>query len=90
MRAAVTASGGVVVGDLSAIDALAVVPSSAGFDGRVSSKQSVTNLFADTLIGADRHDGMRAGGHGGDPGDGPQLPAWPTHGTCSSSGTTTG
>ena len=70
MRAAVTASGGVVVGDLSAIDALAVVPSSAGFDGRVSSKQSVTNLFADTLIGADRHDGMRAGGHGGDPGDG--------------------
>jgi lantibiotic leader peptide-processing serine protease len=70
MRAAVTASGGVVVGDLSAIDALAVVPSSAGFEGRVSSKHSVTNLFADTLIGADRHDGMRAGGHGGDPGDG--------------------
>ena len=70
MRAAVTASGGVVVGDLSAIDALAVVPSSAGFDARVSSKHSVTNLFADTLIGADRHDGMRAGGHGGDPGDG--------------------
>ena len=70
MRAAVTASGGVVVGDLSAIDALAVVPSSAGFDGRVSSKRSVTGLFADTLIGADRHDGMRAGGHGGDPGDG--------------------
>ena len=36
MRAAVTASGGVVVGDLSAIDALAVVPGSAGFDARVS------------------------------------------------------
>jgi lantibiotic leader peptide-processing serine protease len=70
MRAAVTASGGVVVGDLSAIDALAVVPGSAGFDARVSSKRSVTDLFADTLIGGDRHDGMQSGGRGGAPGDG--------------------
>src|SRR4029079_864138 len=54
MRAAVTAAGGVVVGDLSAIDALAVVPASAGFDSRVSSKPVVTGLFTDTLPAADR------------------------------------
>ena len=70
MRSAVTASGGVVVGDLSAIDALAVVPSSAGFNASVSSKHSVTELFADTLIGADRYDGRRDGGRGDGPGDG--------------------
>jgi len=35
MRAAVTAAGGVVVADLSAIDALAVVPASASFDSRL-------------------------------------------------------
>src|SRR4051812_27918565 len=69
MRAAVTSSGGVVVGDLSAIDALAVVPSSAGFDARVSSKRSVTALFADPLIAAGRHDGMGDGARGGAPGD---------------------
>jgi subtilisin family serine protease len=71
MRAAVAASGGVVVGDLSAIDALAVVPRSGGFDAGVTSKRSVTGLFADSLIGADRRDGMRAGGRGNGPGDGP-------------------
>ena len=71
MRAAVTASGGVVVSDLSAIGALAVVPGSAGFDARVNSKRSVTGLFADTLIGSDRHDGFHSGGRGGAPGDGP-------------------
>src|SRR4051812_28178950 len=71
MRAAVTASGGTVVGDLSAIDALAVVPGSPGFDASVRSKRSVTQLFADSLLGGDRHDGLRAGGPGDGPSDGP-------------------
>jgi subtilisin family serine protease len=70
MRAAVTASGGVVVGDLSAIDALAVVPSAVGFDSRVSAKGSVTGLFADRLLGSGKHDGMLGGGSGTGPGDG--------------------
>ena len=69
MRAAVTASGGVVVGDLSAIDALAVVPSAAGFDSSVSSKRSVTSLFADRLLGSGKHDRLQGGGNGNDPGD---------------------
>jgi subtilisin family serine protease len=56
MRAAVTAAGGVVVGDMSAIDALAVVPGSAAFDSRVASKPVVTGLFTDTLFASDRHD----------------------------------
>ena len=68
MRAAVTAAGGVVVGDLSPIDALAVVPTSAGFGSRVASKPVVTGLFTDTLFASDRH-----GELGGDRrGDGPR------------------
>src|SRR4051812_39522674 len=61
MRSAVTAAGGVVVGDLSAIDALAVVPASAsaGFDSRVASKAVVTGLFTDTLFASDHHDELR-------------------------------
>ena len=73
MRSAVTASGGVVVGDLSAIDALAVVPTSTGFELRIGSKRSVTDLFADTLIGSDRHDRL-GGGAGG------SIPAGPLGG----------
>ena len=69
MRAAVNASGGVVVGDLSAIDALAVVPSAPGFDSSVSSKRSVTSLFADRLLGSGKHDRLQGGGNGDDPGD---------------------
>ena len=70
MRAAVTAAGGVVVGDLSAIDALAVVPASAGFDSRVTSKPLVTGLFTDTLFASDRRDDLRDDRHGdGPPGD---------------------
>src|SRR3954468_17015333 len=59
MRSAVTAAGGVVVGDLSPIDALAVVPASAGFDSRVASKTVVTGLFTDTLFASDHHDELR-------------------------------
>jgi subtilisin family serine protease len=59
MRAAVSSAGGVVVGDLSAINALAVVPASAGFDSRVGSKPRVTGLFTDTLFTSDRRDDLR-------------------------------
>ena len=67
MRAAVTAAGGVVVGDLSAIDALAVVPASASFDSRVASKPLVTGLFTDTLFASDRRDDLRDDRHDGSP-----------------------
>jgi subtilisin family serine protease len=53
MRAAVSSAGGTVVGDLSAIDALAVVPGSSGFDARLSSSRSVTALFKDSLFRSD-------------------------------------
>jgi subtilisin family serine protease len=67
MRAAVTAAGGVVVADLSAIDALAVVPASASFDSRVASKPLVTGLFTDTLFASDRRDDLRDDRHGDGP-----------------------
>jgi subtilisin family serine protease len=73
MRSAVTAAGGVVVGDLSAIDALAVVPGSAGFGSRVASKPLVTGLFTDTLFASDHREDLRGDRHGegpsGDRGD---------------------
>ena len=70
MRGAVTAAGGVVVGDLSAIGALAVVPASSGFDSRVASKPAVTGLFTDTLFASDRREDLRDDGHGyGSPAD---------------------
>ncbi len=70
MRAAVTAAGGVVVADLSAIDALAVVPRANGFDSRLSSSGSVTTFFQDPLFTSDRlSDGVRGGGQGNGPGD---------------------
>src|SRR6478672_4713024 len=67
MRSAVTAAGGVVVGDLSAIDALAVVPGSAGFGSRMASKPLVTGLFTDTLFASDRRDDLRDDRHGDGP-----------------------
>jgi peptidoglycan glycosyltransferase len=71
MRAAVTAAGGVVVADLSPIHAFAVVSRSSGFDARLASSRSVTALFQDTLIGAERSpDGTRAGGGRSAPGAG--------------------
>jgi len=70
MRAAVTASGATVVGDLSAIDALAVVPASSGFGARVASKPAVTSFFTDTLVASGKRDESRGGGHGDTPGDG--------------------
>src|SRR5690242_7679568 len=71
MRAQVAAAGGTVVADLSAIDALAVVPQKPGFVGRIDSSRSVTSLFQDTLVGSDRFaDGRRGGGFGGPSHDG--------------------
>ena len=74
MRAAVTAAGGVVVADLSQIDALAVVPRAAGFDARISSSRAVTASFLDTLVGSDGFaDGQQAGGPGAAPADGASV-----------------
>ena len=74
MRAAVTAAGGVVVADLSQIDALAVVPRAAGFDARISSSRAVTASFQDTLVGSDGFaDGQHAGGPGAAPADGASV-----------------
>jgi subtilisin family serine protease len=72
MRAAVTAAGGVVVADLSPIDAMAVVPRANGFNQRLSSTRSVTDFFQDTLFGSDHFaDGPHGGGgFGNGPGDG--------------------
>jgi subtilisin family serine protease len=64
MRAAVTAAGGVVVTDLSAIDALAVVPSSGTFDSRIGANRSVTDVFEDTLLAGDRGVDLSSGGGG--------------------------
>jgi subtilisin family serine protease len=62
MRAAVSAAGGVVVGDLSAIDALAVVPRSPKFDSRMDANRSVTDVFEDTLLAGDRGVDLSPGG----------------------------
>src|SRR5262245_59233682 len=68
MRQAVDAAGGVVVTDLSAIDALAVVPRSADFGARIDANRSVTNFFPDTLLAADRGADLHfAGGRQGGP-----------------------
>ncbi|MDX6415292.1 MAG: hypothetical protein QOG06_2281 [Gaiellaceae bacterium] len=83
MRSAVTAAGGVVVADLSAIHALAVVPRSPGFDARLGSSRSVTALFQDSLFTSDRSaDGSRGGVRASGPGDAKadDLLADPWHG----------
>jgi lantibiotic leader peptide-processing serine protease len=54
MRSLVAAAGGVVIADLSAIDALAVVPRSAAFNARLASNRSVTAVFQDALLEGDR------------------------------------
>jgi hypothetical protein len=45
MRAAVVSAGGVVVADLSEIDALGVVPRSTGFTARLNANRAVTAVF---------------------------------------------
>jgi len=69
MRSDVTTAGGVVVADLSAIDALAVVPRSARFGARLSSSRAVTAVFEDSLFAGDRApDGLGGGSRSNDPG----------------------
>jgi len=70
MRKQVAVAGGVVVADLSQIDAMAVVPRATGFDARLTSNRFVTDLFPDTLFTSDHFaDGPRGGGQGNGPGD---------------------
>ena len=83
MRQAVSAADGVVVTDLSAIHALAVVPRSQGFGARIDANRSVTTFFPDTVLAAGHGADLRiAGGHRGGPGGGhgDDLVADPWHG----------
>jgi subtilisin family serine protease len=83
MRSSVVAAGGAVVGDLSAIDALAVVPRSPSFGARLASNGSVTAFFQDTLFEGDRStDGTTGGGRWNGPGggNGADVVADPWHG----------
>jgi lantibiotic leader peptide-processing serine protease len=50
MRTAVTSAGGVVVADLSPLDALAAAPSSAGFAARLDANHAVVSSFEDTVL----------------------------------------
>jgi subtilisin family serine protease len=61
MRSAVSAAGGTVVADLSAIGALAVVPSSTGFAARVDRNGAVVSAFQDSLLGTDHANGDGVG-----------------------------
>jgi subtilisin family serine protease len=60
MHSQVSAAGGTVVADLSAIGALAVVPSSKGFVDRVDRSPRVVSAFQDSVLG-----GERGGDNGG-------------------------
>jgi lantibiotic leader peptide-processing serine protease len=66
MRSAVTSAGGVVVSDLSAIDALVVIPRSDGFISRVDGNPAVAYAFKDALLASDRRDGLAGGGQAPD------------------------
>jgi len=69
MRSSVAAAGGAVVADLSAIDALAVVPRSSAFAARLASDRSVTASFEDSLLEGDRSgDGVAGAGSLSGPG----------------------
>src|SRR3989454_342406 len=60
-RAAVGSAGAVVVSDLSAIDALVVIPRADGFISRVVGNPAVTYAFKDALLASDRHDTLAGG-----------------------------
>jgi lantibiotic leader peptide-processing serine protease len=62
MRSAVASAGGVIVADLSVIDALAVVPRSLSFDARLASSRAVTALFQDPLFESERSPDGAGGG----------------------------
>jgi len=61
MHSAVTSAGAVVVADLSAIDALVVVPRSDGFIARVGQQPAVTYAFQDALLASERSDSLSGG-----------------------------
>ncbi len=62
MRAAVDSAGGVVVADLSLIDALGVVPRSPGFSARLGANRVVASIFQDSVLTTDRgSDELRGG-----------------------------
>ena len=62
MRSSVAAADGVVVTDLSAIRALAVLPRSSAFGARLASDRSVTAVFQDALLEGERDPDGLAGG----------------------------
>ena len=62
MRSAVSSAGGVVVSDLSAIDALVAIPRADGFIARVKGNPAVAYAFKDSLLASDRGDGLAGGG----------------------------
>src|SRR5438093_5722037 len=62
MRSAVGSAGGVVVSDLSAIDALVVIPRADGFISRVEGNPVVTYAFKDSLLASDSRDVVAGGG----------------------------
>lgn len=76
MRSAVSSAGAVVVSDLSAIDALVVVPRSDGFIARVGQKPGVTYAFKDSLLAKERRDSVAGGGKAPDA-DGRTAGAFP-------------
>jgi hypothetical protein len=70
MRSAVSSAGGVVVTDLSAIDALGVLPRSTSFTARLSSNRAVAAVFQDSMLSTDAQpDTIRASGRSSSPGD---------------------
>jgi lantibiotic leader peptide-processing serine protease len=62
MRSAVSSAGGVVVGDMSQISALAAASSSGGFADRIRRNPAVVAAFQDTLLVSDRGDVNQNGG----------------------------
>jgi subtilisin family serine protease len=70
MRSEVAAAGGVTVTDLSRIGALAAVPRSADFAGRIRGNADVTTAFQDVLLVSDRSDTNPRGGGRAPDGDG--------------------
>jgi subtilisin family serine protease len=62
MRAAVSSAGGVVMGDMSQINALAAASSTGGFAERVRRNPAVVAAFQDSLLVSDRGDVNERGG----------------------------
>ena len=70
MRSAVFSAGGVVVDDLSQIDALAAASTANGFAARIRQNPAVTAAFQDSLLVSDHRDVDQNGGGRAPDGDG--------------------